>query len=112
MRSVQKKRRLSKPMDGKTRPALPMPASPASIVDARLETAFATEDAAFRSSFGELMRNHLSEYVAFHAGKMVFHDTSLERVSKRIDADYPGEFVLIRQVVPEFDQASQFASPE
>ncbi len=65
--------------------------------DAEIEA----ERAAFLRLHPDLWEKYPEQYVAILGGKVVDHDADKVALFKRIDARYPGVFVLMRQVRQE-----------
>jgi len=58
-----------------------------------------------------LKEQHLGEYVAVYQGNLIDHDSNREALYKRIDAQYPNEFVWISLVEEEAIPTLAFRSP-
>jgi hypothetical protein len=69
------------------------------------------QTAVFEARLEELQQTHLGEYVAFHQGELVDHDTDHRQLVQRIKARYPQEVVLIRQVTPQAQPPLHLGSP-
>jgi hypothetical protein len=75
------------------------------------DKAVAGEKAAFLALHRTLRQQYDGEYVAIYEGKVIDHDASFAALYTRIDAQYPDDFVLIRQVEAEPEKVYQFRSP-
>lgn len=69
------------------------------------------EQAAFQRMLPELLASHAQEYVAIHHGQLVDHDKEQIALVTRVDAAYPQEVVLIKQVKGEPDKVLHMRSP-
>jgi hypothetical protein len=69
------------------------------------------ETAAFEAQRAKLIQDYLGEYVAFHNGELVDHDPDHTRIIRRIQKQYPGQIVLIRQVTEEAASPLRLGSP-
>lgn len=58
-----------------------------------------------------LKEQYFGQYVAIYQGKLVDHDASHEALYRRIDAQYPNEFVWISPVEEEAIPTLSFRSP-
>lgn len=59
------------------------------------------EKEAFRRLHPDLKRQYPGEFVAIHNENLIDHDTDRAALLKRIEKQYPDEFVLIRPVQQE-----------
>jgi len=66
---------------------------------------------AFEAMHDQLWQNYPEEYVALYAGKVVDHDRDEQALVARIEAQFPAEVVLIRQVLPTLPADLVFRSP-
>lgn len=64
------------------------------------EEQMALETAAYEKMHADLMARYAGEYVAIYQGQLVDHDADELALLKRIDAKYPHEIVLLKQVRP------------
>ncbi|MDQ4076253.1 MAG: DUF5678 domain-containing protein [Chloroflexota bacterium] len=69
------------------------------------------EEAAFEALHPTLLERYPDEYVAIHGGAVVDHDRDEIALVQRLDAHYPQQVVLIRQVRPEGPPPLHFRSP-
>ncbi|MCP4360027.1 MAG: hypothetical protein GY796_18640 [Chloroflexi bacterium] len=69
------------------------------------------QTAVFESQRRELWQQYPEEYAAFHQGKLVDHDADHRRLRLRIDAQYPDQIVLIRQITAEPPAPLRLGSP-
>jgi hypothetical protein len=76
----------------------------------RNSTAVAAERDTFLCLHPELWAQYPEQYVAIHGGKLVDHDPDMGALLKRIDAQYPGTFVMMRQVRQEAEIVYQHRS--
>lgn len=58
-----------------------------------------------------LKEKYLGQYVAIYRGKLIDHDSDHEALYRRIDAQYPDEFVWISPVEEEAIPTLTFRSP-
>lgn len=79
----------------------------------RAETRRAIEQEAnaFRQLHPELLRTMPGEFAAIIHGQLVDHDVDQLALFQRIEAAYPGQPVLIRQVRLEVEQTIDVRSP-
>jgi len=56
---------------------------------------------AFQAMRATLLARHPDDFVAIYHGRVVDHDSDQKALFKRIDHAYPGDPVLIKQVLPE-----------
>ncbi|MEM7110951.1 MAG: DUF5678 domain-containing protein [Chloroflexota bacterium] len=66
---------------------------------------------AFEAQHTMLADNYLGQYVAFYQGTLIDHDANHIQLVKRIDAKYPNEIVLIRQVQEKLPQPLRGPTP-
>jgi hypothetical protein len=71
----------------------------------------AEETAAYEAMHGQLLTSHPGEHVAIYNGQLVDHDPDLLTLVSRIDALYPDEVVLIKQVMPLPERVLRVFSP-
>lgn len=69
------------------------------------------EVAAFEASHADLRQEYANQFVAFRQGIVIDHDTDELALVKRIEAQYPDEVILIRQVLPQLPEPLRFRSP-
>lgn len=67
--------------------------------------------AVFEAQRHELWQRYPEEYAAFHQGKLVDHDADHRRLVLRIDAQYPDQVVLIRQITEQPPAPLRLGSP-
>lgn len=75
------------------------------------EVAMAREEAAYQTMHAELMARYAGEYVAIYQGQLIDHDPSELALLRRLDAQYPHEVVLMKQVRPLPEPELRFRSP-
>jgi hypothetical protein len=75
------------------------------------DQAVAREKSAFFALHRMLRQQYDGEYVAVYQGKVIDHDPSFAALYKRVDAQYPDDFVLIRRVEAEPERVYHFRSP-
>ncbi len=76
-------------------------AEAAMIPTASQEKAMAQEVAAYQSMLAELVTQYDGAYVAIYQGQLVDHDADELALLRRLDAHYPDEIVLMKQVRAE-----------
>ena len=69
------------------------------------------ETDAFRAMHIELLRKHRGQFVAIHQGQVVDHDDDQLALFMRVDERYPDTPVLVKRVLPEFEESYTFRSP-
>lgn len=69
------------------------------------------EVVAFEEQHQQLVKRYLGEYVALHQGRIVDHDKSQRALLTRIEAQFPDEIVLIRQVQAQLPPPLRIRSP-
>lgn len=69
------------------------------------------EEAAYQLMHTELLANHAGEYVAIHQGRLIDCDRDETALLRRLDADYPNDIVLMKQVRPLPEPELRFRSP-
>lgn len=69
------------------------------------------ETAVFEAQLDQLKQHYLGQYVAFHGGKLIDHDTDHKELVQRMSAQYPHAIVLIRQVTDEPPAPLSLGSP-
>lgn len=67
--------------------------------------------AAFEAMHAELWQTYPHQYVAFHEGQLIDHDDDKIALIMRIDEQYPGKVVMIRQVMAELPPVLRVRSP-
>lgn len=75
------------------------------------EAAMSREEAAYRMMHTELIAHYADEYVAIYQGQLVDHDRDELALLRRLDAQYPNEVVLMKQVRPLPEPELRFRSP-
>ncbi len=75
------------------------------------EAMMAREEAAYRTLHMELMNSYAGEYVAIYQGKLIDHDQDEIALLRRLDAHYPEEVVLMKQVRPLPEPELHIRSP-
>jgi hypothetical protein len=73
--------------------------------------AMAQEEAAYHTIHAELMAHHAGEYVAIYQGELIDHDQNEMALLHRLEAGYPDEVVLMKQVRPLPEPELRFRSP-
>ena len=81
------------------------------IADARREKQMAEEEIAYQTMREDLLAKHAGEYVAIYRGQLIDHDQDEIALLRRLDAKYPNEVVLMRQVTAESEPILHFRSP-
>ncbi len=66
---------------------------------------------AFRQQHAELWATYPQQYVALHQGQLIDYDSDRLALWQRIEANYPDEVILIRQVTAEIDRIFEVRSP-
>lgn len=69
------------------------------------------EEDAFRAMHDELLDRYPSQYVAVYRGQVIDHDSDQLALYCRIEQQYAGTPVLIRQVTLESQETYVFRSP-
>jgi len=69
------------------------------------------QTAVFEEQYSELVKEYSGQYVAFHQGKLVDHDSNHRELSRRVRATFPDEIVLIRQVTERPEGLLRLGSP-
>jgi hypothetical protein len=69
------------------------------------------EVTAFESLHDKLWQTYPEEYIALYAGQVIDHDRDEQTLVERIDAQFPDEIILIRQVLPHLPADLVFRSP-
>lgn len=82
-----------------------------SFLRAETRRAIEQEANAFRRLHSELLSTIPGEFAAICKGQLVDHDVDQLVLFQRIEAVYPGEPVLIRQVRSEIEQIIDVRSP-
>ncbi len=75
------------------------------------EAAMAQEELAYRAMHAELMARYAGEYVAIYQEQLVDRDRDELALLRRLDAQYPNEVVLMKQVRPLPEPELCFRSP-
>ena len=73
--------------------------------------AMSQEIAAFTSQHAVLIQHYLHQHVAIFHGQVVDHDTDSSALLQRINANFPEEIVLIRQVRQQLPLPLHIRSP-
>lgn len=60
--------------------------------------AMSREEAAYRAMHRELLEKYADQYVAIHGGELVGVDSNETALAARVNAHFPGEIVLLKQV--------------
>jgi Family of unknown function (DUF5678) len=82
------------------------------VVDVHPERALMEREVkAFAAQHARLWQQYPEEYVALHNGKVIDHDRDEQALVNRVDAKFPDEIVLIRQVLPTLPSELVFRSP-
>jgi hypothetical protein len=69
------------------------------------------EEFAFEKMHRELLSQYPTEFAAIYRQQLVDHDADELVLAERIDLRYPGELVLIRQILAEPEPPIVFRSP-
>lgn len=69
------------------------------------------EIAAYEAQYKMLIDTYLNQYVAFHQGELIDHDTDRQALLSRIDHQHPHETILIRKVEETLPQPLKVRSP-
>lgn len=69
------------------------------------------QTAVFEAHHAQLLQKYPEEYVAFYQGKLVDHDLDHTQLVRRIQKQYPGQIVLIRQVKEQPATLLRLGSP-
>jgi len=75
------------------------------------DPAVAREMQAYIAMHPLLKKTHFGKHVAIYEGSLIDSDTDYERLTRRIDAQYPNEFVWVSTVEEEPIQTFIFRSP-
>lgn len=75
------------------------------------QTEMLQQTAVFESQYTQLSRDYMGEYVAFHHGELIDHDSDHTQLVRRIQSQYPGQIVLIRQVTEQPAAPLRLGSP-
>lgn len=75
------------------------------------EVAMAQEESAYRAKHATLMAKHGGEYEAIHQGQLIDHDRDELALLRRLDAQYPDDGVLMKQVRSLPEPELRFRSP-
>ena len=75
------------------------------------EAAMTREEAAYRAMHTDLTARYAGEYVAIYQGQLIDHDRDELALLRRLDAQYPNEVVLMKQVRPLPEPELRFRSP-
>jgi hypothetical protein len=77
----------------------------AAVEEELAEKLMAQEETAYQAMQSDLWTNYLGEFVAIYQGELVDHDSSELALLQRLNARYPNEVVLMKQVrsLPEPD---------
>lgn len=82
------------------------------VIDVHPERALMEREVkAFEAQHAMLWQKYPEEYVAIHVGKVIDHDRNEQSLVNRIDAKFPDQIVLIRQVLPTLPPTLVFRSP-
>ena len=69
------------------------------------------EAAAFEANHARLWQMYAHQFIAMHQTQVIDHDPDELALLERIEAQYPNEVVLIRQVLPHPQPPLHFRSP-
>ena len=69
------------------------------------------QTAVFEAKEKEWFQHYPNQYVAVYEGKLVDHDTDHLHLVRRINAQYPGQVVLIRQLTTQPPAPLHLGSP-
>jgi hypothetical protein len=69
------------------------------------------EVAAFEALHATLWQQYPHQYVAIYQGAVLDHDVNELALVERLDEQYPGLVILVRQVLPDLPQTLRFRSP-
>lgn len=75
------------------------------------EQAMANEEKAYQAMCQDLLAQYADEYVAIYQGRLIDHDADELALLKRLDAHYPDEVVLMKQVLAKPKPELHFRSP-
>jgi hypothetical protein len=75
------------------------------------DEAVAREEAAYIRLHPQLKKTHFGQYVAVHNGRLIDQDTDYGAILKRVDQQYPDEFVWVAKVEDEAIGTLYFRSP-
>ncbi|MFN8490749.1 MAG: DUF5678 domain-containing protein [Caldilineaceae bacterium] len=75
------------------------------------EAQMAQEEVAYAAMYAELWEKYAGEYVAIYQGQLIDHDTTELALLRRLNAQYPNEVVLMKQVRPQPEPILHFRSP-
>ncbi len=75
------------------------------------DPAVAREMQAYIAMHPLLKKTHFGKHVAIYEGRLIDSDTDYERLTRRIDAQYPNGFVWVSTVAEEPIQTFVFRSP-
>jgi hypothetical protein len=103
-------RRRKRPVDDVLEAAITL-AEAALLPAADEEAAMAQEEAAYRAMHAELMAQYAGKYVAIHQGRLIDQDRDELALLRRLDAQYPDDVVLMKQVRPLPEPELRFRSP-
>lgn len=78
---------------------------------AQVEDAMDREIAAFEAQHPALIQQYLHHYVAIYEGQVLDHDLEQEKLSERIDQNYPNASILIRKVQEDLPRPLFIRSP-
>lgn len=62
------------------------------------QEAMAQEESAYQSMLSELVAHYDGQYVAIFQGQLIDHDADELALLRRLDAHYPDEIILMKQV--------------
>lgn len=75
------------------------------------EQLMAREEAAYQAMYEELKTKYADEYVAIFNGQLIDHDSDELALLRRLDAQYPGDIVLMRKVLTKPEPDIRLRSP-
>lgn len=86
-------------------------AEPLEIDVSEEDPAVAREMQAYIAMHPLLKKTHFGKHVAIYDGRLIDSDTDYEKLTRRIDAQYPNRFVWVSTVEKEPIQTFVFRSP-
>lgn len=109
-RANQLARKHNQPVDAVLETAISL-AEAAMNPAAAADVAMAQEEAAYLTLHAMLIDQHAGDYVAIYRGQLIDHDRDELALLRRLDAQYPDEVVLMKQVRPLPEAELRFRSP-
>ena len=111
-RRVRRLARVRKrPLDDVLESAIKLAEAEFTSVTDDAESLMSQEEAAYLAMHTELVAHHANEYVAVHHGQLIDYDRDEIALLRRLDAKYPNEIVLMKQVRPLPEPELRFRSP-